>query len=48
MSGYVWLCMPMYDYVGLCMAVKGGGRPPQLLPHAKMLLIPIQFFFSAG
>ena len=29
-------------------AIKGGGRPTRLLPHAKMLLIPIKFFFSAG
>ena len=28
--------------------IKGGGRPTRLLPHAKMLLIPIKFFFSAG
>ena len=26
-------------------AVKGGGRPTRLLPQAKMLLIPIKFFF---
>ena len=26
--------------------IKGGGRPTRLLPHAKMLLIPIKFFFS--
>ena len=42
------------DFVGLLrvcaslLAVKGGGRPTRLLPHAKMLLIPIKFFFSAG
>ena len=29
-------------------AIKGGGRPTRLLPHAKMLLIPIKFFLSAG
>ena len=25
-------------------SIKGGGRPTQLLPHAKMLLVPISFF----
>ena len=25
-------------------AIKGGGRPTRLLPHVKMLLIPIKFF----
>ena len=25
-------------------AIKGGGRPTRLLPHAKMLLVPIGFF----
>ena len=30
------------------LAIKGGGRPTRLLPHAKMLLIPLKFFFSAG
>ena len=40
------------DFVGLLsvcaslLAIKGGGRPTRLLPHAKMLLIPIKFFFS--
>ena len=29
-------------------AIKGGGRPTRLLPHVKMLLIPIKLFFSAG
>ena len=28
--------------------LKGGGRPTRLLPHAKMLLIPIRLFLSAG
>ena len=28
--------------------IKGGGRPTRLLPHAKMLLIPIELFLSAG
>ena len=42
------------DFVGLLrvcaslLAIKGGGRPTRLLRHAKMLLIPIKFFFSAG
>ena len=42
------------DFVGLLsvcaslLAIKGGGRPTRLLSHAKMLLIPIKFFFSAG
>ena len=42
------------DFVGLLsvcaslLAMKGGGRPTRLLPHAKMLLIAIKFFFSAG
>ena len=30
------------------LAIKEGGRPTQLLPHAKMLLIPIKLFLSAG
>ena len=25
-------------------AIKGGGRPKRLLPHAKMLLVPMSFF----
>ena len=25
-------------------SIKGGGRPTRLLPHAKMLLVPISFF----
>ena len=29
-------------------AIKGGGRPTRLLPHAKMLLIPMKLFLSAG
>ena len=29
-------------------AIKGGGRPTRLLPHVKMLLIPIKLFLSAG
>ena len=39
------------DFVGLLrvcaslLPIKGGGRPTRLLPHAKMLLIPIKFFF---
>ena len=28
--------------------IKGGGRPTRLLPHAKILLIPIESFLSAG
>ena len=30
------------------LAIKGGGRPTRLLPHAKMLLIPMKLFLSAG
>ena len=30
------------------LAIKGGGRPTRLLPHGKMLLIPIKLFLSAG
>ena len=26
-------------------AIKGDGKPTRLLPHAKMLLVPIKFFF---
>ena len=26
------------------LAIKGGGKPTRLLPHAKMLLVPIVFF----
>ena len=29
-------------------ATKGGGRPTRLLPYAKMLLVSITFFPSAG
>ena len=29
-------------------AITGGGRPTRLLPHAKMLFIPIKLFLSAG
>ena len=29
-------------------AIKGGGRPTRLLPHAKMLLTPMKLFLSAG
>ena len=29
-------------------AIKGDGNPTRLLPHAKMLLVPIKFFSSAG
>ena len=42
------------DFVGLLrvcaslLTIKRGGRPKRLLPHAKMLLIPITFFFTAG
>ena len=30
------------------MTIKEGGRPTRLLPHAKMLLIPIKLFLFAG
>ena len=30
------------------LAIKEGGRPRRLLPHAKMLLIPIKLFLSAN
>ena len=26
-------------------AIKGDGKPKRLLPHAKILLVPISFFF---
>ena len=29
-------------------AIKGGGRPKRLLPHDKVLLIPIKLFLSDG
>ena len=29
-------------------AIKGGGRPTRLLPHVKMLLIPIQSFLPVS
>ena len=35
------------EYMNL-LVIKGGGRPTRLLPHAKMLLIPIKLFLSAG
>ena len=38
-------------YLRVCaslLAIKGGGRPTRLLPHAKMLLIPIKFFSLLG
>ena len=28
--------------------MKGGGRPKRLLPHAKMLLVPIRIFPLLG
>ena len=34
--------------VKVFIAIKGGGRPTRLLPHAKMLLIPMKLFLSAG
>ena len=30
------------------LAIKEGDRPTRLLPHAKILLIPIKLFLSAG
>ena len=33
---------------GVIAAIKGGDRPTRLLPHAKMLLIPMKLFLSAG
>ena len=30
------------------LAIKGGGRPTRVLPHAKMLLIPMKLFLFAG
>ena len=35
-------------HLQLFIAIKGSGRPTRLLPHAKMLLVPIGFFPSAG
>ena len=32
----------------MTIAIKKGVRPTRLLPHAKMLLVPIKFVFSAG
>ena len=37
----------IYIYI-VVIAIEGGGRPTRLLLHAKMLLIPIKLFFSAG
>ena len=34
-------------HLRLFIAIKGSGRPTRLLPHAKMLLVPIGFFSSA-
>ena len=33
-----------YTYLRVFIAIKGGGRPTRLLPHAKMLLVTISFF----
>ena len=32
----------------MVIAIKEGGRPTRLLPHAKMLLIPMKLLLSAG
>ena len=31
--------------INIAVAIKRGGRPTRLLPHAKMLLVPRKFFF---
>ena len=41
--------LPTSDFrLSTSVAIKGGGRPTPLLPHAKMLLVSIKFFPSAG
>ena len=34
-----------FNRLGVFIAIKGGGRLTWLLPHAKMVLVPISFFF---
>ena len=41
--------LPTSDFrLPTSVAIKGGGRPTRLLPYAKMLLVSITFFPSAG
>ena len=37
--------MIIVSNINIAVAIKGGGRPTLLLPHAKMLLVPRKFFF---
>ena len=36
--------MIIVSNINIAVAIKGGGRPTLLLPHAKMLLVPRKFF----
>ena len=37
--------MIIVSNINIAVAIKRGGRPTRLLPHAKMLLVPRKFFF---
>ena len=38
--------MIIVSNINIAVAIKRGGRPTRLLPHAKMLLVPRKFFLS--
>ena len=38
--------MIIVSNINIAVAMRRGGRPTRLLPHAKMLLVPRKFFFS--
>ena len=37
--------MIIVSNINIAVAIKKGGRPTRLLPHAKMLLVPRKLFF---
>ena len=39
--------MIIVSNINIAVAIKRGGRPTRLLPHAKMLLVPRKFFFAS-
>ena len=40
--------MIIVSNINIAVAIKKGGRPTRLLPHAKMLLVPRKSFFFAS
>ena len=40
--------MIIVSNINIAVAIKRGGRPTRLLPHAKMLLVPRKSFFFAS